>query len=485
MIMMEQSGYQEKVKHKTTSYMGPTTVCPVFFLLLFVVATSVVLIAVPGFFSHDELEILDSLSRSESQAVHWSWGSVRNAGFYRPLGYTILRSLLDTGGLAYPIVPHAALVLLHALVSVGVFFLVRELNSKDERLALVTSVLFAISPLAAFAVGWVAGIYDVLVTGFMVLAMLAFARLAKDTHWRWWAVLVLATIGAAGSKETWVVLPLYLALLFFAGCVWEATHRAIAALVCVCVLVALYLAVRYPGLSRVAQGGEGGYGVTVGENIFKNLFAYAAYPFTVQAGEITGIADHGLTAGAGFSMLLLGAVLVAAWQAFGQAWKPVALCAAFWLAYLLPVLPIGKYETQYLYGAGIALAYLLATVICSKKLWARVVGAIAVVLLLMHTAIIHASMYETGRCQTRLLTSLDTLIAARANRESGTTVRQAIAADEHAWWWVAARALHNSDDASDSRRFFRFSQSMDDAQLLFTTSCIVMPITEREASVQH
>jgi hypothetical protein len=106
-------------------------------LLLFVVATSVVLIAVPGYFSHDELQIIDSLSRVERQGTAWSLETIRNSVFYRPFGYTILKRLLDAGGLAHPIVPHAALILLHALVSVGVFFLVRGLNSKDE----LTSIL--------------------------------------------------------------------------------------------------------------------------------------------------------------------------------------------------------------------------------------------------------------------------------------------------------------------------------------------------------
>lgn len=284
-------------------------------LVLFVTTTSVVLIGTPGYFSHDELQIIDSLALSDRTRGTWSLETVRNTAFYRPLGYETLRALLDIGGTSYPIVPHGALVLLHALVCVIVFYLVKELDS--EKLAFASAALFAVSPLAAFAVGWIAGIYDVLVTGFMALATLAGIRLVRGGGGGWWAVFLLATVGAAGSKETWVVLPLMLFLVALTGKMGSRS-RALAIVVANGVAVVWYLVVRYPALSRLAEGGAGGYGVAVGENVLRNLFAYMAFPFNPGVAEITGIADRGLSIDIGFSLFALVAVLLAARSTCGK-----------------------------------------------------------------------------------------------------------------------------------------------------------------------
>lgn len=439
-------------------------------LLLFVSTTSVVLIGIPGYFSHDELQIIDSLATSNSTGGVLSFDAMRNAPFYRPWGYETFRALMMAGGATYPIVPHGALVLMHGLVCVAVFYLVRELD--NERRALASAGLFAISPLAAFAVGWVAGIYDVLVTGFMVVALLAGIRLVRGGNFGWWAIFLLAAVGAAGSKETWVVLPLVLALVGFTGTVESRTRAAVVTVVSG-VLVVSYLVIRYPGLSRLAEGGAGGYGVAVGDNILRNLFAYVAFPFYPKAEEITGISDRS-SVGIGLSILAIVSLLVVARSASGRRWRLVVFCAALWLAYLIPVLPIGKYETQYMYGASIPFAYLLAVIVCSEVKWAKALGFVAVGVLTWHTAVVQLNMYETGRCQSRLLTSLDTLFASHGSGRSESTAQLGVVAEEGAWWWVLARALHNSQGANDSRRFARFSEHRDDADMVFTRSCAVL-----------
>lgn len=158
-----------------------------------------------------------------------------------------------------------------------------------------------------------------------------------------------------------------------------------------------------------------------------------------------------------------------------KGWRVVALCVALGLTYLLPVLPIGKYETHYVYGAGVPLAYLVAALICSEAKGARALGVAAIGVLTWHTAVIQFNMYETGRCQSRLLASLDTLFASRGGEQSVSRGQVGIAADAGTRWWVLARALTDSGRASDGRRFVRFSWYRDEAQMVFTKSCTVIP----------
>ena len=431
------------------------------------ILASFILVATPGFFSHDELQIMDQVRQSGGGGV-WSVEALRTSNFFRPMGYRLLQAALTFG--EYPLVAHGLMVLLHAVVCVCVFFLIRAI---DCRRAPLTGVLFAVSPLTAFAVGWVPGIYDVLVTGFMVIALLAGMQWARGASRSWLIVLGAATVGALLSKETWVVLPAFVFAL--RSVVDDRTvARALARIALIMAgLVLVYLAARYPGLSRLAASGVGGYSVTIGPNVVRNLIVYLAFPFHVTGAELSATVDAGISGTPGYSLLVLLILVTGAFVA-GLS-RTVAACCAFYVGYLLPVLVTARCEAQYLYGSGVPFAYLLSAVLTAERaaFVSRAIGGFAVLLLVVHTVTIDTNMYSTGRCQTRLLDSIDAFATSKPGGTAGSNELVGIFPATGSKWWILARTLNATNDTGGARERFKFERDPAKAQLVFSVDCAV------------
>lgn len=121
-----------------------------------------------------------------------------------------------------PHVYHSANVVLHAITSVVVFFLLRRLlrarsSVPSDLAACGGALLFALHPVQVETVGWVSGTKDLLAGLFMVIAMLQYVGYATSPSPRrrvlHYVLTVIASIAAMLSKPSAVALPLILAAI--------------------------------------------------------------------------------------------------------------------------------------------------------------------------------------------------------------------------------------------------------------------------------
>ncbi|HNQ24156.1 MAG TPA: tetratricopeptide repeat protein [Phycisphaerae bacterium] len=106
---------------------------------------------------------------------------------------------------------HLTNILLHAANAVLVWRLLRCL-SRDERVALIGGLLFALHPLQVEVVAWINGRMMLMSTLFAVAALLTWARFLEHGGWRW-AGLTLLFVLACGASKVRVELPVLLLMV--------------------------------------------------------------------------------------------------------------------------------------------------------------------------------------------------------------------------------------------------------------------------------
>jgi hypothetical protein len=127
------------------------------------------------------------------------------SGYYRPvasLSFALNRAISGNTALAY----HAGNVLLHALVVALLFRFILVRGIASRACAMSCAALFALMPLVAEPVSWIAGRYDILGT---LLALVMFEANRGKT--RTWGV-PLAFLAAVTTKEPFAALPVLVAL---------------------------------------------------------------------------------------------------------------------------------------------------------------------------------------------------------------------------------------------------------------------------------
>lgn len=188
-----------------------------------------------GFVHADDLDLIQgnaefladpsNIPRAFSRSFFESAGVLTDVKtYYRPL--TIASLMIETAVAGpNPAVFHATNVLLHGLVTILLFMLLRRLDAAVMP-ALAAALLFAVHPANVSTVCWVMGRNELLLAGFALAslgAVVSFLRTGSR------AALTFQTLGFAGalfSKETGlVVLPLVLGYAVLGG----ARIRQIAA----------------------------------------------------------------------------------------------------------------------------------------------------------------------------------------------------------------------------------------------------------------
>ena len=127
-------------------------------------------------------------------------------GYYRPLvslSYMADFRLWGTNPFGY----HLTNILLHAMNTLLVFLLVLLLFPRRRGTALAAAILFAVHPVHAESVAWIAGRTDLIATLFMLAALLALGRHAPETRRVPLAVSLALFACALLAKETAVVFP--------------------------------------------------------------------------------------------------------------------------------------------------------------------------------------------------------------------------------------------------------------------------------------
>lgn len=177
-----------------------------------------------GFVHDDEYEILNNpavqdISQWNQFFAHPAWTFLSKAGrasgsnYYRPiqyLTYGIIYHLVGSKPWGY----HLYKMLLHLAVCLLLFHLAR-LAIKNDSVALMAGLIFAVHPINTEAVSWISGITDVTCAFFLLLACIFHLRDLKKQNWVNPVLIALFYFLALLSKETAIVLiPLLLFILF-------------------------------------------------------------------------------------------------------------------------------------------------------------------------------------------------------------------------------------------------------------------------------
>ncbi len=373
----------------------------------------------PGFFSHDELSFV-------GVAPRWQLSLEGGHGFFRPAGTVLIWASVNL--LPQAQWAHAVSVLLHSLNALLFWHILNRLNHPRP---LAAGLLFVASPMAAYSVGWTAALFDI---GWVGMGLVAWALMlpsatSQDPSRMRHAWACLAYVTALLFKETALVIPMLLgAWVGFQG--QAARRRHIKTLGLMGAITVVYLALRLWSLHGLAQGASGGYGLASPADLGLHLIAYWAFPLAVHVPEVQSILSQ--LSVPGLLTLSLLHLMLAAWLT-GQPRRLVAYVVLYF-APLGPVLIIQKHETQYLYGTALTSAMLLTQ--WARSPWAGRLIALALLVSAMHTHAIHRFFRKDGICQSRFLSSLNTMNwPDRADQAIGFQMA------DGGRWWVIRRAL--------------------------------------------
>jgi Tfp pilus assembly protein PilF len=185
----------------------------------------------------------------------WSFqGAQGPTNYFRPMmtfGYLLFYQIAG----AVPFSFHLANIVLHALIVLLVFFILRRLSG--ERIALVAAGLFALHPIHTESVAWIAGVTDLELAFFYLLAFLLYLRLEDPDSGFGTRIAMCASFALALlSKEQAITLPLLATLfehLFRKDRELTSTRQKFSRYAPLWATVALYLVVRGILLGGVAS----------------------------------------------------------------------------------------------------------------------------------------------------------------------------------------------------------------------------------------
>lgn len=175
--------------------------------------------------------------------------------YYRPLFTAYLTVGYQIFGLWAP-GWHVASILMHASVSVMLFYFLRRLSG-NQVAAGAAALIFAIHPAHVESVAWISGITDPLLALFFIPALTLYMRYREEGRRRWLLLSLLLYACALLSKEPAIVLPALLGVWelirrkeswksFFVSTFWRLLPFA--------AVTAAYLGARFAALGKTAMG---------------------------------------------------------------------------------------------------------------------------------------------------------------------------------------------------------------------------------------
>lgn len=398
----------------------------------------------PGFYSHDEWDKFDYVQRLGLWPYIWQLMRIFPGPEFgypvRPWGFA-QQAISSVWMVTAPVIPHLIDVLIRAAAAVVIYLAIDNLGF-GRRVAMAAGALFALSPLAVMATGWVGASFDQWYTLFTCLACWAACRAFVDGLTLWRAAGILAaSFLAIVSKEAAIIVPVavglsLLALMTHRPFTWrQAVARGGTIVVLAAIPIIIYLAIRFPALLVTFSGqGVASYKPT-SASILTNLFAYFALPFTPNASEdIIPRGRLGAMGAGAHVVLLLGVWL------YGGA-RLALIYLATYLLFVFPVMSLPSALSHYAYGSAVPQAIALAFVL--REAWRRrhwlslLLWVVLVSTATLTMALVQYRLYLDGHCQTTFFNSLDTRLAAAPG--VGAAV---IAAHPSSRAWVGLRAIH-------------------------------------------
>lgn len=373
-------------------------------LLGLLVALQWLLVANPGYFSHDELQWGATADVAQLRDLPWvPWSDVGTFQ-WRPLTFNLWLALSHLT-FEWPQAMHLAWVTMGSAIAVALAGLLLRLGSTAAP-ARGAAIVFALGPYAAYVHGWVGTLADLLWVGAsLALAHALLSLKARDASPYATAAVAFA-LTAAGllAKEAALAIPALLAL----ACWLRRGKPVDGSAVLGSGLAALaYLALRIETL--MAPGDATSYALSP-LSAPVNLAAYWVYPLApslFEAGNTWLVSPLHLSFAAGLVIVLIALVARAA------ARLALALVAGGALA-LAPALPLAYTANQYGYGFW---AWAVACVALAWPALGRPGQALAVFLALVstwHGVNVQREMQRVGQKQAVFQPALVTALASHA-----------------------------------------------------------------------
>jgi hypothetical protein len=375
----------------------------------------------PGYFSHDELQWAFFATHLD----HWvDWFDVGSFQ-YRPLTFNLWmvlsRALFET-----PQAFHAVLVAWGA-GNCALLYAVGRRAGIDARTCAVAVLVFALSPYAVVAHGWVGTIADLawLTCG---LAIAWFGLRARSLV-AIALVAALATGVALLAKEAALSIPLVATVAW----VFTREKRWGAAALGAWAAAAAYLAVRLPILLDTTDK-PALYAANVA-NVAVRWVEYQLFSPMVRVIEEQSTLDQ-----SSFKYQLMAAVLWCAWLA--AMWRGSRRLTAFAIvaggAALGPVLLLGASANHYAYGFAAVYALCGAAAWARTARWGRMALGTMALMTALHGVVVMGVMLEVGRVQSVFSPALSDVLRTRALDAPAVRLRPA----SDAKGWMFQRLTH-------------------------------------------
>ncbi|WP_313711480.1 hypothetical protein [Pseudomonas sp.] len=385
-----------------------------FAMILFIAVLGMTLIvANPGYFSHDELQKYDHVVRYGFENYLQAYLPIHQTSAFgapvRPVSFFV-QGVLALFMEHYPVVVHLSAVLTHAVIGFLLFLLVGRFTA-NKKVALLASLIFILNPLVMMSAGWSAALMDRWYVFFGLLAFLAAEKYVrqKESSPLLLILLLLCSTLAILSKETAMILPGLMLLLvacdfsilkskrfWLAGFIWALP-------------IIFFLAFRLTAiLGSFGDPQVSDYKASV-TNIPDNLLVYSAYPFSYALTEANGWVFLSVTAIA--LALAVHAVLVfILGMTYGL--KSTLTYVAMYFLFLAPVILIPIKGAHYMYGSSLVLSTALAAIFYSRtsiRHLSKAFVVFALAVLLLHSFKVQKFIYDEGQCMNRAMTSTEAL----------------------------------------------------------------------------
>ncbi len=353
-----------------------------------------------GFVTDDRLQLLKNPLVTDfhripaifSRSMNGFMGNTDN--YYRPVHLLVYMALYYLAGFN-AFVYHLLMVLLHGLTTALVYLLVRRMV-QPAAAAVAAAALFALHPIHAEVVNWVAAVPDALVTPLMVLAFWLFLRQGAAPRGLQIAEHCGLYLLALLTKEPGaMLLPLYAGYEWIClGKGWREMRRNLPLYAAMLATLGLYLACRMAALGSLAPAQQRFYHLTPQEFVSTAIVTAAQYfgklvfPIPLKYYYVFEPV-HGITPALLVALAVLAAlaVLLLRWrrrEASASAEVPETALVAFgifWIAVTLaPALNltgVGRsvFSERYLYLPSVGFAWIAAV---AWYWWRRRAGRAAV-----------------------------------------------------------------------------------------------------------
>lgn len=441
------------------------------------IVSSLMIIANPGFFNHDEWDKADHVMRHGFGGYVHDYVRLQQTLEFghpiRPVSFFIqgIAALFMHG---YPFVVHLMDVLMHAAVGAMFFVAIRRVH-ENRQFAWASAIIFLISPLAAFSVAWPAALMDRLYILFGLVAFVAaYDYINQKRTVISLTIVFIASSMAILSKETALILPATLIVLPLFSLISLRNKRLWVAFVVWCIPIILYLLYRAPALANSVSGAiSTPYSASL-TNVPEGLIIYAIYPFLWPLVEAHAWHVQ-LLPRIWFAGLAHATLLILLWRALS--FRVMLAYLGGYALFLIPILPIASKAAHYLYGSGLVTSIAIAALLAGKWSEARkfrlLIPLAMLMVLTLHSLVIQRDIYQTGVCMSVASKTIESSYLA-----TGSPSEMSIIVDDGAPGHVLRRyATHREIIGMNlplkMQVFDAINKAEDKSTYRFNTNCIV------------